>query len=141
MLQHRTTEFQRKADQEGEKRRILESEGLVIILTPLYFVLCLLRPLLFSSSSLLHPLKPTIVLFSFIFPPTLLYLCLTFLVTLIFCPIFLCSLFPSFILHFSFLLSPSLSSAPVFHPSPLCFLLSSSPDPLLVLRWCFPTGP
>lgn len=30
MLQHRTTEFQRKADQEAEKRRNLESEGLLI---------------------------------------------------------------------------------------------------------------
>lgn len=32
MLQHRTTEYQRKADQEGEKRRNLENEGLFVLL-------------------------------------------------------------------------------------------------------------
>lgn len=32
MLQHRSTEYQRKADQEGEKRRNLENEGLFILL-------------------------------------------------------------------------------------------------------------
>lgn len=32
MIQHRATEYQRKADQEAEKRRNLENEGIFFIL-------------------------------------------------------------------------------------------------------------
>lgn len=68
MMQHRTTEYQRKADQEGEKRRNMENEGLFIhpssvlrsllsrfcwlpllVLSSLFFIPRLLPPLLFSS--------------------------------------------------------------------------------------------
>lgn len=42
MMQHRNTEYQRKAEQEGEKRRNLENEGLFILVSLLLFLVLFL---------------------------------------------------------------------------------------------------
>lgn len=137
MLQHRTTEYQRKADQEGEKRRNLENEGLFILLfIYLLFIPHLLFHLLSSLLLLLHPVLLSFIHHSLSFS---LFFCLnsffllsssTLLLSSFLCFVISCfSSFSFFVLHSCFIsglwfvlsfFSPLFS----FHLSPLFFLLS-----------------